>query len=1280
MIDDTEAAVHLLAIRKALSNGNAAVMVGSGFSFNAEGGSQLASWDALATAILDDLDPKREKSDTKVPPAEIIQLGEQYARVLTKSGLDELLKRMIPDEKVNPGTLHEQLLQLSWAEIFTTNYDTLLERAAEKIPERAHYTVMCREDIPQSKMLGRRRIVKLHGSFPAQRPFIFTEEDYRTYPTNFAPFVNLVRQALLENIFCLVGFSGDDPNFLHWIGWVRDMLDEHALPIYLFLPKAPTLGYRKLLEARRVTPIVLPLPDQCDPKDYATRYTALFQNLAEPLKPSDSKWGQDFQIFHEPWSYTNNDDEQFARFMEFFPQLRQLRNAYPGWLVAPVTARKNLDRVLRTLPFYLEIDRIARSNSTRYPLLSITLLAHYTWQQDVLLQCFDDKLAHHAIDLIKAQKPPFDASSFAIEAALLKEAGIVSIRQVQVQWRDLVLGLLRWSREELHESIFDELKSILPQAFPGDGWIADEVKHQSILQALYLGDRDIARRLLLDWSVHSSNIYFDVRKAALLTEVGEMDAGLTLGIEALERIRRRRKLYPESARYLSEEAWACLIIRNMLRAKDPFERRRDAKSINQEGGPSQEKMKRRLADLARQDYDVIFEISEIQSELNAEAQPPSKPRNRMTAFDLGRYPAATRIGMSGDLREKIAAAFAWLSLADRVALVPRMGSISFELTSYTQAAWWTQYVDSPQRVLSVAIRTLSTDVLKPADDSEPAHHTGWLSRFQVAETDETLAFQVCERSLRVIERTLSSGDDALQILRFHLEIFSRLVIRIRNVSAVLAFAERIIVLHKSPHIAQWPSVWELLGKSIARCWDALPSSMQDKLVLQIVTITGMPLPQQVHQHYTKDWLQLSPLWRYQTTAPTVDRSSPELTDLITALISKIENAADRDTSTPTGFHDDTRAWEVLFWLDHLGLVLPATRQAIGNILWANSTTWPCIPNYPAEATRAWPSPEGINKEKVFREWILEQSLARFDGPGAMQITDSSTSKHWGFPVNNRLLTAWKASLSGSPWPIQDMVRGLNILKQWWEDEWASIVTDIPRIHELAEAVIDRMDDFDVILATGLPAGWETSSLIELSIKGWIKEVVNASKPFAAHFWRLRLHLALEANDGAEFGRIQQELSDCFLDASMPDSTFIAAHVIEDWLTVDHYPKVQCPDLLLGVLCGIVATRRMPSLIWALHLLVKIARNQAQWVTERMFQMIELGLDALVTELSYQGRSPGSDIPDTDVPILRFNCARLALAFIDGDAKHSASVLSKWADQTQNDPLPEMRFIEERQRA
>lgn len=75
------------------------------------------------------------------------------------------------------------------------------------------------------------RLVKLHGSFPDIQSFIITEKDYRTYPQRFLEFVNTVRQSFIENILCLIGFSGDDPNFLSWIGWLRDVMGAQVSPV-----------------------------------------------------------------------------------------------------------------------------------------------------------------------------------------------------------------------------------------------------------------------------------------------------------------------------------------------------------------------------------------------------------------------------------------------------------------------------------------------------------------------------------------------------------------------------------------------------------------------------------------------------------------------------------------------------------------------------------------------------------------------------------------------------------------------------------------------------------------------------------------------------------------------------------------------------------------------------------------------------------------------------------------------------------------------------------------
>ena len=85
-----------------------------------------------------------------------------------------------------------------------------------------------------------RNIYKLHGNLRTSadvpyefdgdkhRQYVITREDYDTYPVKHEAFVNLMRISLLKGSFCLIGFSGDDPNFLTWIDWVKDILDGAA--------------------------------------------------------------------------------------------------------------------------------------------------------------------------------------------------------------------------------------------------------------------------------------------------------------------------------------------------------------------------------------------------------------------------------------------------------------------------------------------------------------------------------------------------------------------------------------------------------------------------------------------------------------------------------------------------------------------------------------------------------------------------------------------------------------------------------------------------------------------------------------------------------------------------------------------------------------------------------------------------------------------------------------------------------------------------------------------
>jgi SIR2-like domain len=172
------------------------------------------------------------------------------------------------------------LLELPWSDVLTTNWDTLLERTpAGERPEVVRTTA----DLAHGR---ERRIIKLHGSIGTSEHFIFAEEDYRTYPTRFAAFVNTARQIFIENELCLLGFSGDDPNFLQWSGWVRDHLGESARRIYLVGALGLRHAKRKFLESRNIAPIDLaPLVADRSRNQQEAAATALFLEFLARAKP-----------------------------------------------------------------------------------------------------------------------------------------------------------------------------------------------------------------------------------------------------------------------------------------------------------------------------------------------------------------------------------------------------------------------------------------------------------------------------------------------------------------------------------------------------------------------------------------------------------------------------------------------------------------------------------------------------------------------------------------------------------------------------------------------------------------------------------------------------------------------------------------------------------------------------------------------------------------------------------------------------------------------------------
>lgn len=151
----------------------------------------------------------------------------------TSSTLDVLKEKREIALTDNCFDAHTKLLEGAWDNIYTTNYDRLLEFSARRAGKQWN-TIKRAQDLSFCKQT--KAIIKLHGDLcrPDEHSFEFdgnchhryviSQEDYRNYPTEHEAFTQLMRISLLQGTFCLFGFSGDDPNFTSWLRWVRDIL------------------------------------------------------------------------------------------------------------------------------------------------------------------------------------------------------------------------------------------------------------------------------------------------------------------------------------------------------------------------------------------------------------------------------------------------------------------------------------------------------------------------------------------------------------------------------------------------------------------------------------------------------------------------------------------------------------------------------------------------------------------------------------------------------------------------------------------------------------------------------------------------------------------------------------------------------------------------------------------------------------------------------------------------------------------------------------------------
>lgn len=526
----------------------AAVMIGAGFSRAAAStgdiNRKLPLWNDLSSPLAKDLGA----SNSSDP----LRLAEEYCAYFGKQALNDLLKKQVNDAAWAPGGMHKSLLELPWSEVLTTNWDTLLERASMEVHRPVYNIVSRQEDLSSMRSP---RIVKLHGTVNVTESLVFTQEDFRKYPQRYAAFVNFARQVFIENELCLLGFSGDDPNFLQWAGWVRDQLATHARRIYLVGALNLTAAKRKYLESINVAPIDLgDLVADYDEHDAKHREaTRLFLQALMSLKPKQTWEWSPTQLDRSPVSgeeldYTITNAGHAAALLERqLPLLETDRESYPGWLVCPTGLRWELrNQINDPFPTARNIPEMAPDSRAK-------LLYEIAWRLGLTYEAIPKWLAQ---ELLKISDP-------AIPCILTKK------QQLEVAL--VLLKNTRWFDDPESKSVEQIATTVLEKNTKH--WQESAVE-LAFHQAIVARDRfDYPALERLAEKISGRDPVWKLRRASLLAELGRFDEGEELIADAHRELLGQHRNDRNSIHVFSRLAWAHWLLRGaeFLKAGKAFE-------------------------------------------------------------------------------------------------------------------------------------------------------------------------------------------------------------------------------------------------------------------------------------------------------------------------------------------------------------------------------------------------------------------------------------------------------------------------------------------------------------------------------------------------------------------------------------------------------------------------------------------------------------------------------------------------------------------------------------
>ena len=927
---------YLDEIAERLWSNNAAVMVGAGFSRNAKPvlstSAPFPDWRELGDKFYRKLHGRPPGEEARY--LSLLKLAEQVQAAFGRPALNDLLQDAIPNLGYEPSPLHSELLNLPWRDVFTTNYDTLLERARASVTHNHYDVVATDEDLLYA---NQPRIVKLHGSFPTP-PFVITEEDYRRYPRDHAPFVNTMRQSLLENTLCLIGFSGDDPNFLKWIGWIRDYFGRETVPmIYLVgVFEALTEAERKLLDRRSIVVV--------DLSGFSADPARALGAFLDYLKSRRTRAGDWPVVSADVRSWAT--DAKPGNYVAIAAEWRCQRGEYPGWVVMPEDRRRFLwFATRRWLSHLSEISPTERADLGTP--LDLELAFELAWRLERCLFPLTEGLAEFLEDV---------ASKYGDATVELPEKGHWRTKSVFEAVADIRLWLLRHYREEglvakweeQCRAVEDDFEGLLPEQ-------KAKFRLEEVLHALFRFDPAEAKRLLVNWRNGDDLPFWEAKRAALLAELGEAAVAHSILEASLEAIRRQLNLNPVSEDYtlVAQESVVMYLLWAVKSGKSLKDRdSRDADFLDE--------LPARWNELSRYKCDPRREVALLSARLGNRFE-RWRPESKTHSFDLGMYSRTRHLGDD----EEAVAAYVMLRWYEDIGMPYRM-----ERTTYVQAPIESTLLRVRHYSRHWALASMVR--LGDAKATDGLFDREYLAGLKRDEIDGLLEIYLpaFERTITMVNKPDRSDAKSFELLAKTLpEVLSRLCYKCSP-----EWRERLVGSLSAIYGSRRKRVFGGIFSFAKRLFDSM--SLQERAQI-VPSLVDFQMPDDLHESGNREFVNPLGLVKLHESirGDALGVTSEKIDELLDRLA---ENGRNRDWTATT-----------LVCLHDWSKLNKQQSARLGELLW-NGVEAPGVPiviGFYSFVCMKLPHPQGLDPEPRVKEWLLRRMDDRIEGGSLDEVLD-----------------------------------------------------------------------------------------------------------------------------------------------------------------------------------------------------------------------------------------------------------------------------------------------------